>query len=139
MSAHPDVDWRSISRLRIVLAHHYHRTDPDLIWSYATEPGTPSGGHFEEVDGIEGWASHPTAGRTSARMRPHGDPAGSFSAWRKTTLRANPSLSSASPGAQLPRHPRDRRIETSARSGRDRGGQELGDHGNSDVLDPDEP
>jgi uncharacterized protein with HEPN domain len=37
MSAHPDVDWRSISRLRIVLAHHYHRTDPDLIWSYATE------------------------------------------------------------------------------------------------------
>ena len=22
---------------RIVLAHHYHRTDPDLIWSYAIE------------------------------------------------------------------------------------------------------
>lgn len=37
MSSHPDVDWRSISRLRIVLAHHYHRTDPGLIWSYATE------------------------------------------------------------------------------------------------------
>ena len=36
-TAHPDVDWRSISRLRIVLAHHYHRTDPDLIWSYAVE------------------------------------------------------------------------------------------------------
>ncbi len=35
MAAYPDVDWRSISRLRIVLAHHYHRTDPELIWSYA--------------------------------------------------------------------------------------------------------
>ena len=37
VAAHPDVDWRSIARLRIVLAHHYHRTDPDLIWSYAVE------------------------------------------------------------------------------------------------------
>jgi uncharacterized protein with HEPN domain len=33
----PHVDWRNISRLRIVLAHHYHRTDPELIWSYAAE------------------------------------------------------------------------------------------------------
>jgi uncharacterized protein with HEPN domain len=37
MNVRPDVDWRSLARLRIVLAHHYHRTDPDLIWSYATE------------------------------------------------------------------------------------------------------
>lgn len=36
MAAYPDIDWRSLARLRIVLAHHYHRTDPDLIWSYAT-------------------------------------------------------------------------------------------------------
>ena len=36
-SQFPSVDWRNISRLRIVLAHHYHRTDPDLIWSYAAE------------------------------------------------------------------------------------------------------
>lgn len=36
-SQHLDVHWRSISRLRIVLAHRYHRTDPSLIWSYATE------------------------------------------------------------------------------------------------------
>lgn len=36
-SQFPSVDWRKISRLRIVLAHHYHRTDPDLIWSYAIE------------------------------------------------------------------------------------------------------
>lgn len=34
---YPGVDWRSITRLRIVLAHHYHRTDPDLIWSYAAD------------------------------------------------------------------------------------------------------
>jgi uncharacterized protein with HEPN domain len=33
---YPDIDWRSLARLRIVLAHHYHRTDPDLIWAYAT-------------------------------------------------------------------------------------------------------
>lgn len=37
MRLHPTVDWRIIARLRIVLAHHYHRTDPDLIWSYAIE------------------------------------------------------------------------------------------------------
>ena len=37
MKEHAGVDWRSIARLRIVLAHHYHRTDPDLIWSYAIE------------------------------------------------------------------------------------------------------
>ena len=37
MNQHPEVDWRSIARLRIVLAHHYHRIDPDLIWSYAIE------------------------------------------------------------------------------------------------------
>ena len=33
----PDVDWRAIAWLRIVLAHHYHRIDPDLIWVYARE------------------------------------------------------------------------------------------------------
>jgi uncharacterized protein with HEPN domain len=37
MNQYPVVDWRNIARLRIVLAHHYHRTDPDLIWSYAIE------------------------------------------------------------------------------------------------------
>ena len=34
---HPDVDWRSLARLRVVLAHHYHRTDPSLIWTYAAD------------------------------------------------------------------------------------------------------
>lgn len=33
----PDVPWRDVSRLRIVLAHHYHRVDPDQVWSMATQ------------------------------------------------------------------------------------------------------
>lgn len=33
---HPEVDWRELSRLRIFLAHHYHRTDASLIWEYAS-------------------------------------------------------------------------------------------------------
>ena len=32
-----DVPWRDVSRLRIVLAHHYHRVDPEQVWSMATE------------------------------------------------------------------------------------------------------
>lgn len=32
---HPEVDWTGIVGLRIVLAHHYHRTQPDLIWKFA--------------------------------------------------------------------------------------------------------
>lgn len=31
-----DVDWSGITRLRIVLAHHYHRVDEDLVWAMAT-------------------------------------------------------------------------------------------------------
>lgn len=37
MTRYAGVDWRNMSRLRIVLAHHYHRTDPELIWSFANE------------------------------------------------------------------------------------------------------
>ena len=33
---HPEIPWRDISRLRIVLAHHYHRVDPDQVWVIAT-------------------------------------------------------------------------------------------------------
>ena len=41
----PDVPWRDVSRLRIVLAHHYHRVDPDQVWSMATQevPALASG------------------------------------------------------------------------------------------------
>lgn len=31
----PDVAWRDISRLRIVLAHHYQRVDPEQVWTIA--------------------------------------------------------------------------------------------------------
>ena len=34
-SRHPEVDWRGLSGLRVVLAHHYHRTQPELIWRFA--------------------------------------------------------------------------------------------------------
>ena len=33
----PEVPWRDVSRLRIVLAHHYHRVDPEQVWSMATQ------------------------------------------------------------------------------------------------------
>ena len=35
LTRYTSVDWRSITRLRVVLAHQYHRTDPELIWGYA--------------------------------------------------------------------------------------------------------
>jgi uncharacterized protein with HEPN domain len=33
---HPEVPWRDIIGLRIVLAHHYHRVDPNQVWIIAT-------------------------------------------------------------------------------------------------------
>lgn len=30
---HPDIDWQRITRFRILLAHHYHRVDPDQVWT----------------------------------------------------------------------------------------------------------
>ena len=33
--AHPGVQWHDISALRILLAHHYHRVDPDQVWQIA--------------------------------------------------------------------------------------------------------
>jgi uncharacterized protein with HEPN domain len=33
---YPDVPWSDIIGLRTVLAHHYHRVDPDQVWSIAT-------------------------------------------------------------------------------------------------------
>jgi uncharacterized protein with HEPN domain len=29
------VNWRDITRLRIVLAHHYQRVDPEQVWNIA--------------------------------------------------------------------------------------------------------
>ena len=31
----PGVPWRDIGRLRIVIAHHYHRVDPAQVWEIA--------------------------------------------------------------------------------------------------------
>ncbi len=33
----PDIAWSDITRLRIVLAHHYHRVDPDQVWVIASD------------------------------------------------------------------------------------------------------
>jgi uncharacterized protein with HEPN domain len=35
-AATPAVPWRDITRMRVLLAHHYHRTDPEQVWSIAT-------------------------------------------------------------------------------------------------------
>jgi uncharacterized protein with HEPN domain len=32
---YPDIAWRDITGLRIVLAHHYHRVDPNQVWVIA--------------------------------------------------------------------------------------------------------
>jgi uncharacterized protein with HEPN domain len=34
--SHPQVAWRDIGALRILLAHHYHRIDLDQVWQIAT-------------------------------------------------------------------------------------------------------
>ena len=31
----PEVAWRDVIGLRTVLAHHYHRVDPDQVWVIA--------------------------------------------------------------------------------------------------------
>ncbi|MBK6968828.1 MAG: HepT-like ribonuclease domain-containing protein [Candidatus Microthrix subdominans] len=33
----PRVAWRDIARLRIVLAHHYHRVDSEQVWAIASD------------------------------------------------------------------------------------------------------
>lgn len=34
---YPGVPWRDIIGLRIVLAHHYHRVDPNQVWVIAAD------------------------------------------------------------------------------------------------------
>ncbi|MCP4966185.1 MAG: DUF86 domain-containing protein [bacterium] len=34
---YPDVPWRDITRLRVVLAHHYHRVDAAQVWAIAAD------------------------------------------------------------------------------------------------------
>jgi uncharacterized protein with HEPN domain len=35
-SSYPDVPWRDVIGLRVVLAHHYHRIDPAQVWTIAS-------------------------------------------------------------------------------------------------------
>lgn len=35
-AAYPDVPWRDVVGLRVVLAHHYHRIDPSQVWTIAS-------------------------------------------------------------------------------------------------------
>jgi uncharacterized protein with HEPN domain len=35
-SQHPEVPWQDVIGLRTVLAHHYHRVDPNQVWTIAT-------------------------------------------------------------------------------------------------------
>ena len=32
---HPGIPWRDIIGMRVVLAHHYHRVDPNQVWVIA--------------------------------------------------------------------------------------------------------
>jgi uncharacterized protein with HEPN domain len=34
---YPEIPWSDVIGLRIVLAHHYHRVDPDQVWTIATK------------------------------------------------------------------------------------------------------
>ena len=34
---YPEVPWTDVVGLRTLLAHHYHRIDPDQVWTVATE------------------------------------------------------------------------------------------------------
>lgn len=34
---YPEIPWSDVIGLRTVLAHHYHRVDPDQVWTIATD------------------------------------------------------------------------------------------------------
>lgn len=36
IAKYPNVPWRDITRLRVLLAHHYHRVDPNQVWTIVT-------------------------------------------------------------------------------------------------------
>lgn len=43
---HLEVAWRDITALRILLAHRYHRIDPDQVWQIATTSVPDLAGHL---------------------------------------------------------------------------------------------
>ena len=36
-TSHPDVPWSDVAGLRVLLAHAYHRVDPDQLWTIDSE------------------------------------------------------------------------------------------------------
>jgi uncharacterized protein with HEPN domain len=49
---HPEVAWRDVGALRILLAHHYHRIDLDQVWQIATVAVSDLVRHLRNDDGI---------------------------------------------------------------------------------------
>lgn len=37
----PDIPWQDIAGMRILLDHHYHRVDPDVVWNTVDEDLPP--------------------------------------------------------------------------------------------------
>ncbi len=35
-AAHPEVPWSDLAKVRDRLSHHYHRVDPDQLWTMAS-------------------------------------------------------------------------------------------------------
>jgi len=38
---HPDIPWRGVSGMRLLLDHEYHRTDSDIVWRTVREELPP--------------------------------------------------------------------------------------------------
>ena len=56
IDATPDVPWRDIRRLRIVLAHHYHRIDPEQVWVIASQHVPAMLGRLAELRDRRNWS-----------------------------------------------------------------------------------
>jgi uncharacterized protein with HEPN domain len=52
-ASHPEVAWRDVGALRILLAHHYHRIDLDQVWQIATVAVPELVRHLRNDDGID--------------------------------------------------------------------------------------
>jgi len=51
-ASHPEVAWRDVGALRILLAHHYHRIDVEQVWQIATVAVPDLADHLRDDDGI---------------------------------------------------------------------------------------
>jgi uncharacterized protein with HEPN domain len=95
-AAHPDVPWSDIIGLRIVLAHHYHRVDPNQVWAIAAGEVPQLAEHLRQKQlptGVTDQAIRAAPSRLSLGTR----------SWSVTTAR--PPCVRASPRALRPRCP----------------------------------